>query len=95
MKRIVTTGAAVALVLGVGHEPAFAGHIDAVLKAPVTPTQAVKIAESGGGHASATAWKPVSMGIGMKSVCCVAARSCCCASMPPPASCPVARRHTA
>jgi len=60
MKRIVTTGAAIALVLGVGvTSAAFAGHIeagdhmeiDAVLKAPVTPTQAVKIAESGGGHA--------------------------------------------
>jgi len=58
MKRIVTIGAAIALAAGVSSA-AFAGHIEAgdhmemaaVLKAPVTPTQAVKIAESGGGHA--------------------------------------------
>src|SRR6185437_16871910 len=60
MKRIVTTGATIALVLGAGvTTAALAGHIEAgdrmemaaVLKAPITPTQAVKIAESGGGHA--------------------------------------------
>ncbi|MGH8125525.1 MAG: PepSY domain-containing protein, partial [Rhodanobacteraceae bacterium] len=54
------TGLAIALALGVGVTTvALAGHIEAgdrmemaaVLKAPVTPTRAVKIAESGGGRA--------------------------------------------
>lgn len=60
MNRNVASGVAIALSLGVGFSSAaFAGHIEAgdhmemaaVLKAPVTPTQAVKIAESGGGSA--------------------------------------------
>ncbi|MGH8183145.1 MAG: PepSY domain-containing protein [Rhodanobacteraceae bacterium] len=60
MNRNIATGMAIALALGVGASSvALAGHIEAgdhmemaaVLKAPITPTQAVKIAESGGGSA--------------------------------------------
>lgn len=58
MKR--TTTAAISLCLGLAASAAaFAGHIEAgdrlemaaVLKAPITPTQAVRIAEDGGGTA--------------------------------------------
>ncbi len=60
MDRGIQTGLSLALALGVGVTTvALAGHIEAgdrmemaaVLKAPVTPTQAVKIAESSGGRA--------------------------------------------
>ena len=60
MNRRIATSMTVALVLGIGFSSvALAGHIEAgdhmemtaVLKAPITPTQAVKIAESGGGTA--------------------------------------------
>ncbi|TAN04639.1 MAG: hypothetical protein EPN36_08020 [Rhodanobacteraceae bacterium] len=60
MNRNIATGIVIALALGTGFSSvALAGHIEAgdhmemaaVLKAPVTPTQAVKIAESGGGTA--------------------------------------------
>ncbi|MGH8124284.1 MAG: PepSY domain-containing protein [Rhodanobacteraceae bacterium] len=60
MNRNIATGITIALALGTGFSlVALAGDIEAgdhmemaaVLKAPVTPTQAVKIAESGGGTA--------------------------------------------
>lgn len=60
MNRNIATAMAIALTLGFGATtPAFAGHIEsgdhmemtAVLKASVAPIQAVRIAESGGGHA--------------------------------------------
>ncbi|MGH8215348.1 MAG: PepSY domain-containing protein [Rhodanobacteraceae bacterium] len=57
MNRVIATSVAIALALGIGATTAaFADQTEgaemtAVLKAPVTPTQAVKIAERGGGHA--------------------------------------------
>ncbi|TAM94695.1 MAG: hypothetical protein EPN40_11510 [Rhodanobacteraceae bacterium] len=58
MKRTLSTSAAGMLLAATGVA-ALAGNIEAgdrvemaaVLEAPVTPTEAVKIAESGGGHA--------------------------------------------